>query len=311
MTKQKYIPLMACALMLFCSSASATPYAEYERVTNRLGEVKESVANLPIEEIENVLLPSGYTIRFTNDELRNHLVKFRDGQKWHEALGEVGRDNHIVFLVDGADKVVIAHMPGTGREPGVSIINSRSSVFLEDPHTQDILKRAQVNEVNWRRKKLQEEIRFNQERKRQLDETLKDMERERETLEQKSLELASRTTEAIKTAESKGNNYSVSKVVEPKSNPMFVFYVKTGLVLGDNVMRMAEAIGYKTVTVDEIVPKTCDWPQEYEYTISGSDPLQEFTDYVSPIGFDVSFNQATKDIYLKFVGDVSQFMGCN
>ena len=312
MSRQIYF-LVVLSTLIVSSYTMASPYPSYERVTNRLGEVHSSISGLPIEELEKVLFPKKWSMRFTDDELRNHLVDFHSDQKWHEVLEQVGKTNHIVFLVDGAEKIVIAHLPGTGREPGVKIINSHSTVFREDPHTQDIFKRAQVNEVNWRRRSLQEEIRLNEERKRQIDESLIDMENERQRLERQSVELADKTADAIRTAESDnaGNSYSVTTQKPNLSSPKFVFYVKKGLVFGDNVYRMAEELGYESVTVDSTVPGTCDWEQAYEYTISQTDRLQAFTDYIAPYGFNVAFNKNTKDVYLKFVGDVSQFMGCN
>jgi hypothetical protein len=282
------------------------------RVTNRLGEVTSNIKDLPIERLTDVLTPKGWDVMYTSDELRNHLVHFDKGQKWHEALEQVGLENHIVFLVDGAHKKVIAHLPGIGRLPGVEIINSRSVVFNEDPRTQDILKRSEINEVNWRRKQLQEEIMLNQERKVQLAKTLDDLEIQKQDIERQSMQLEAKTANAIKTAQNDGkaHSYVVSKVNANNAKPRFVFYVNEGLVFGNNVYRLAKQIGFDTVTVDAIVPQSCDWPQTYDYTISDVDPLQGFTDYITPYGFDVSFHKVSKEVYLKFVGDASQFMEC-
>lgn len=320
---------LATLLISGCLSlSSANLFAQtqsFERSVNNLGKVTRTQSDVPITRVSQMLLPNGWLMSYMSDDMRSLVVSWRhlvNGKSvnWHDALREIGQKEHLVFLVDGADRHVYVTYPGYGRNPGVEIINSSSIVFKDDLVTQEIINRAKANEMNFKRRQIQEELGRYHSEKTQLASQLEQLNQERERVERQLERLSVTTNEAISIVEAAKREEAVLKeaeVIQERQSEKaaiagsaeFVFFVKSGLVLNDNAKRFAKDIGYEVMVIDQRVPVNCDWQQEFEYTITGRDQKQAFADYVAPYGFKPNFTSASM-VELIYTGNPEKFRGC-
>lgn len=323
----------------------------YERSVNNLGRVTISQTNVPIGRMADMLFPKEWFVSYMSDEMRNLVVSWDKQvngkqQNWHDALRQIGINEQLVFLLDGAERQVYVTYPGYGRNPGVEIINSTSIVFQEDRVTQEIINRSKANEMNYRRRQIEEERgrAYAQESqlKAQLDKLAEEQLRVERQLEKLSLattkvvqvtESARREREKIEAATLTAANTqkpSLGTVADASATDMaatvaatntkaaastpsvrkadFVFYVRQGLVINDNARRFARELGYDVLVVDKKVPANCDWEQEIEFTITDKDPRASFTKYVAKYGFRPNFAGGIAE--LVYTGSTEQFAGC-
>ena len=311
-------------LVWLIASMPASAEQKYERSVNRTGMVTKSYENVPITRVGHMLLPDRWQMSFIDDDQRNYVVSWSSmlngkSQYWHDALGQVGRDLQLVFLVDGGRKHVYATYPGYGREPGAQIINSTSVVFQEDKVTQEIIRRAEVNEMNYQRRMMQEKIGEMNGQRSELAEQLTRLNEQRATVEDRIKRLSKSTAEAISGVEMTQKDSQVleqAAEIEKKQQELmigadkadFIFFVKNGLVLTDNAKRFAKDLGYDLLVIDKKVPPNCDWYQEAEYTISSADGRQAFAEYVAPYGFKTNFTGSM--VELTYFGMADNFRGC-
>lgn len=296
----------------------------YERSVNNLGKVTRSQYDVDISRISQMLLPNGWLMSFMSDDMRNLVVSWDheiNGRvvNWHDALRQIGQKEHLVFLVDGAERHVYVTYPGYGRDPGVEIINSTSVVFKDDLVSQEIINRAKANEMNWKRRQIQEELGRYHTEKNQLASQLDQLNEQKEQVERQLERLNVTTSEAINVVEASKREQAVldeAQVIQQKQSEVakvagsaeFVFFVKSGLVLNDNAKRFAKDIGYEILVIDRRIPVNCDWQQDVEYTITGRDQKQAFADYVAPYGFKPNFTNSM--VELVYVGNPDKFKGC-
>jgi hypothetical protein len=319
--------LIAAALGAFFAVSATGLHASsvaYERSVNNMGKVIKSQRDVPITRVSHMLLPDSWLLSYMSDDMRNLVVSWSDvinGSRvsWHDALRQVGRKEHLVFLVDGAEKHVYVTYPGYGRDPGVEIINSTSVVFQDDLVTQEIIKRSKANEMNFKRRQIQEDLGRFHAQKNELSGQLSQLKEESQRVESQLARLSQTTTQAVSVVESAQRDIAIVEqakeiqtkqlevVVSPGSAD-FVFFVRSGLVLADNAKRFAKDIGYEVMVVDKKVPVNCDWPQEVEYSISASDSRKAFAEYVAPYGFKTNFTGSM--VELIFIGASSSFKGC-
>lgn len=316
--------LLSSCLAVTTATAFSQVMPSYERSVNNLGKVTRSQSDVPISRIAQMLLPNGWLMSYMSDDMRNLVVSWshlhaNKSVNWHDALRQIGQNEHLVFLVDGADRHVYVTYPGYGRNPGVEIINSSSIVFKEDLVTQEIINRAKANEMNFKRRQIQEELGRYHSEKSQLAAQLDQLNQERERVERQLERLSVTTSEAINVVETAKREQVIleqAEVIQAKqteiaqiaSSAEFVFFVKSGLVLNDNAKRFAKDIGYEVMVIDRRVPVNCDWQQEFEYTITGRDQRQAFADYVAPYGFRPNFTSGM--VELIYTGNPDKFRGC-
>jgi hypothetical protein len=321
---KKLLAAALCSLLAVSATGLHASSAGFDRSVNNLGKVIKAQRDVPITRLSHMLLPDGWLLSYMTDDMRSLVVSWDDvvhGSRvsWHDALRQVGRKEHLVFLVDGAEKQVYVTYPGYGRNPGVEIINSSSVVFQEDTVTQEIIKRAKANEMNYKRRQIQEDLGRFHTQKSELASQLAKLNEERQRVEQQLARLSQSTSQAVSVVESAQRDAEIvqqakqiqavqEEVVVPANSADFVFYVRTGLVLADNAKRFAKDIGYEVMVIDKKVPVNCDWPQEIEYSISAKDSRRAFAEYVAPYGFKTNFTGSM--VELIYIGASDSFRGC-
>lgn len=321
---KKSLIAVASGIALALTVLSASAQTQFERSVNNMGKVTYSGVDVPISRVSQMLLPDGWLMSYMVDDMRSLVVSWSDhvnGKRinWHDALKQVGIKEHLVFLIDGAERQVYVTYPAYGRDPGVEIINSTSVVFQEDLVTQEIIKRAKASEMNFKRRQIQEDLGRFHAQKSELANQLDKLNDERLRVENQLARLSQVSSEAVSVVESakrdaeivaqaKQIEFKQEEVIVPSGSANFVFFVRSGLVLADNAKRFAKDLGYEVLSIDKKVPVNCDWPQDIEYSISGNDPRKSFAEYVAPYGFKTNFTGGL--VELIYIGTKENFRGC-
>lgn len=96
-----------------------------ERFIEENGQVCQSGNNYAMASVGQQLIPKGWVMQFEANEIEPIPVSFQEGLLWVDNLDAIGKAKGMSFIVDGAEKTVIATYPDDILGKGAVVINSQ------------------------------------------------------------------------------------------------------------------------------------------------------------------------------------------